>query len=92
MTGRVRRVVHQGLGADRDLVAEDGGDLVRMTGAADVPEQPHPVGRIPYLFVELGSVADPGCEQARPKLRLQRLSEGVVLRKSQCGDELSQTE
>ena len=37
------------LGADRDLVAEQGRDLVGVAGAADVAEQRHPVGRLAHL-------------------------------------------
>ena len=43
--GGVAGVVDERLGPDRDLVAEHGGDLVRVAGAADVPQQRHPVRR-----------------------------------------------
>ena len=42
--GRIGGVVDERLGADRDLVAEHGRDLVGVAGAADVPQQRHPVG------------------------------------------------
>ena len=47
--GGIRGVVHQRLGADGDLVAEHGGDLVGVAGAADVPEQRHPVGGLAHV-------------------------------------------
>ena len=42
--GGVAGVVDERLGADRDLVAEQRGDLVRVAGAADVAQQRDPVG------------------------------------------------
>ena len=47
--GRVRGVMHQGLGADGDLVAEQGGDLVRVARAPEVAQQRHPVDRVAQL-------------------------------------------
>ena len=46
----IRGVVHERLGADRDLVAEDGGDLVGVAGAADVAQQRHPVRGLAQLL------------------------------------------
>ena len=80
----------QRLGADRDLVAEHGGDLVGVAGAADVAQQRHPVRGLAHLLVEPRGLADPGREQARAQLRLQRLPERVVLRERQRGDELTE--
>ena len=80
----------QRLGADRDLVAEHGGDLVRVAGAADVAEQRHPVGGLAHLLLEARGLADPRREQARPQLRLERLTERVVLRERQRRDELAE--
>ena len=88
--GRIRGVVHQRLGADRDLVAEHGGDLVGVPGAPDVPEQRHPVGALALLVVDARGVADPRREQAGPQLRLERLSEGVVLRQGQRRHEFAE--
>ena len=88
----IRGVVDERLGANRDLVAEDGGDLVGVAGAADVPQQRHPVGGLAHLLVEPRGLADPRREQARPQLRLERLTERVVLRKRQRGDELTEAE
>jgi hypothetical protein len=41
------------------------------------------------LLLESGGVTDPRREQARPKLRFQRLAERVVLRQGQRGDEFT---
>src|SRR3954452_14853772 len=90
--GGIRGVVHQRLSADGDLVAEHGGDLVGVAGAADVPQQRHPVGGLALLFVEAGGVADPRREQARAQMRLERLPERVVLRKGERRDELAEAE
>ena len=35
--GRIRGIVHQRLGANGDLIAEDGCHLVGVSGAADIP-------------------------------------------------------
>ena len=86
----IRGVVHERLGANRDLVAEDGGDLVGVAGAADVPQQRHPVRGLAQLLVEPRGLADRRREQARPQLRLERLPERVVLRERQRGDELTE--
>jgi hypothetical protein len=40
---RIRRVMHECLGANRDLVAEQGRDLVRVPRATDVAQQRYPV-------------------------------------------------
>ena len=88
--GRVGGIVDERLGADRDLVAEQRRDLVGVTGAADVAEQRDPVGRLANVVVDLGGVADPGREQARAQLRLERLPEGVVLRERERGDEFGE--
>ncbi len=88
--GGIRGVVHQRLGADGDLVAEHGRDLVCVAGAADVPQQRHPVGGLAHLVLESCGLADPRREQARPQLRLERLPERVVLRERQRRDELAE--
>ena len=88
--GRVGGVVDERLGADRDLVPEHGRDLVGVAGAADVAQQRDPVDGLAQLVVELGGLADPGGEQARPQLRLERLAERVVLRERQRGDQLAE--
>ena len=88
--GGVGGVVDERLGADRDLVAEHGGDLVGVAGAADVAQQRHPVGGLADLLVEPRLLAHPRREQARPQLRLERLAEGVVLGQRQRGDELGE--
>ena len=85
--GGVGGVVDERLGADRDLVAEQRRDLVRVTGAADVAEQRDPVGGLANIVLDAGGVADPRREQARAQLRLERLPEGVVLRERERGDE-----
>ena len=82
--------MHQRLGADRDLVAEDGGDFVGVAGAADVAEQRHPVHGRAQVFVEPGGLANRCREQARPQLRLERLAERVVLCECQRGDEFAE--
>ena len=87
---RIRGVVDERLSANRDLVAEHGGDLVSVAGAADVPQQRHPVGGLAHVALESRLLADPRREQARPQLRLERLAERVVLRERQRGDELGQ--
>jgi len=46
------------LGTDRDLVAEHGGDLMGVAGAAHVPEERHPVRGVAQLSVEARGVAD----------------------------------
>jgi hypothetical protein len=60
--------VDERLRANRDLVAEDGRDLVGVTGAADVAEQRHPVRGVAHLVVELCRVTDRRREQARTQL------------------------
>jgi len=89
---RVRGVVHQRLRADRDLVAEERGDLVRVARAADVAQQRDPVDGVAHLRVESGLVAHPHGEQARPQLGLERLPERVVLRQREGGDQLTHPE
>jgi hypothetical protein len=61
---------------------------VGVAGAADVAQQRDPVDGLAQLVVEVGGLADPRGEQARPQLRLERLAERVVLRERQRGDEL----
>jgi len=60
--------VDEGLGADRDLVAEDRRDLVGVAGAADVAQQRDPVDGLAQVVVEAGRLADPRGEQARAQL------------------------
>jgi hypothetical protein len=88
--GGVRGVVDERLGANRDLVAEHGGDLVGVAGAAEVPKQRDPVGGLPHLGVDSRRLAHPRREQARAQLRLERLAEGVVLCKREGGDKLTE--
>ena len=88
--GRVGGVVHQRLGPDRDLVAEHGGDLVRVPGAADVAQHRNPVRVLAHLVIDVRGLADPGREQAGPQLGLERLAEGVVLRERQRGDQFTE--
>jgi hypothetical protein len=83
-------VVDQRLGANRDLVAEHGGDLVGVTGAADVPQQRHPIGGLAHLVFDSCRLADPRGEKARSQLGLERLAERVVLRERQRGYELTE--
>jgi hypothetical protein len=82
--------VHEGLCADRDLVAEDDRDLVRVARAAEVAEQRDPVDRLAGRRVEAGFLADVDGQQARAQLRLERLAEGVVLGEGERRDELTQ--
>ena len=51
-----------------------------------------PNRRCRALGVEPGRVADPGREEARPQLRLERLAERVVLRQGERGNELTEAE
>ena len=90
--GRIGGIVHQRLGADGDLVAEDAGDLVRVAGAADIAQQRDPVDGFPQLPVEASLLAQRGGQQARAQLRLQRLAERVVLREREGRDELRGTQ
>jgi len=90
--GGVGGIVDERLGADRDFVAEQRRDLVRVTGAADVAQQRDPVGGLANVLVDAGAVADPSREQARAQLRLERLPEGVVLRERERGDKLGEAE
>ena len=91
--GRVAGVVHERLGEDGDVVAEDGGDLVRVAGAADVAQQRDPVdGRRAASASKPASSDQPCGEEARPQLRLERLAERVVLRERERRDELAQAE
>ncbi len=89
---RVRRVVDQGLGADGEVVVEELGDLVRVSGAAQVAQQCHPVRRAPQLAVDAGRLAHPVRQQAGPELRLEGLPERVVLGQSEGGDELTEAQ
>jgi len=50
--------VHERLGADGDLVAEDGCDFMGMPGAADVAKQRDPVRGLAQVVVEPGGLAD----------------------------------
>ena len=88
--GGIRGVVNQRLGANGDLVAEHGRDLVGVAGAADVAQQRHPIGGLAHLVLESCGLADPRRQQARPQLRLERLPERVVLREREGRDELAE--
>ena len=88
----VSGVVHERLRPDRDLVAKQGRDLVRMPGAADVAQERDPVGVRPHLVAELRFLGQPAREEAGAQLRLERLTERVVLCERQRGDELGETE
>jgi hypothetical protein len=57
--GRIRGVVHQRTGADRDLVAEDGGDLVRVARAPDIAQQRDPVDGFAQLRIEACLLTQP---------------------------------
>ena len=76
--------MHQRLGADGDLVAEHGGHLVGVSGAAQVAQHRHPVGGGAHVVVVAGLIAHPGGQQARSQLRLERLAERVVLGQRQA--------
>ena len=52
--GRIRRVEHQRLGEEGDVVAEDCGDFVRVGRAPHVAEQRDPIGGIAYFALEAG--------------------------------------
>jgi hypothetical protein len=82
--------VHERLRADRDLVAEQGGDLVGVPRAADVAQKRDPVRVVADFPVEPCRLAQPRGKQARAKLRLERLSEGVVLCQREGCDEFAQ--
>ena len=88
--GGIAAVVDERLRADGDLVAEQCRDLVRVPRAADVPQQRNPVGVLAHLPIEPRGLAHPRREEARAQLRLERLTEGVVLRQRERGDELAQ--
>src|SRR5262249_29847736 len=88
----VAGVVNQRLGANRNVVPEQRRNLVGMAGAPDVPEERHPVGGLADVVGELSLLAHPRREQARPKLRLQRLAERIVLCEGQRGDELCEAQ
>jgi hypothetical protein len=87
---RVRGIVHQRPGTDGDLVAEQGGHLMCVASAADVPQQCDPVDRFAQRLALTCLVAQPHREQARPQLRLERLAESVVLCQGQRGHELTE--
>ena len=89
---RVCGVVNQRLAANRDLVAEHGGDFVCVTGAADVAQQRHPVDGLTHVGFESRAFADPRREQAGAELRFERLAECVVLRQGERGDEFTEAE
>ena len=78
--GRICRVEHQRLGEEGDVVAEDGGDLVRVARAPHVAQQRYPVDGVAQLPVEARLLAQRHRQEARPQLRLERLAERVVLR------------
>src|ERR1017187_5803571 len=63
-----RHVVYQRLGADGNLVAEDGGYLVGVAGAADVSQQRDPIDGVAHFLIESSGLTYPHREQARPKL------------------------
>ena len=84
--------MHERLGEDRDVVAEDGGDLVRVAGAADVAQQRDPVDGLAHVRVEARLLAQRHRQEARPQLRLERLAERVVLRERERRDELTEAE
>ena len=90
--GGVRGIVHQCPGADGDLVAEQGGHLVRVPGAPDVAQQCNPVDSFAHSRAVLGRIAQPHREQARAQLRLERLAERVVLGQGQRGHEFTEAQ
>ena len=79
-------------GADGDLVAEDGRDFVRVPGAPDIAQQRDPVDGLAQLPVEACFLTEPGGQQTRPQLGLQRLAERVVLCQGEGGDELTKAQ
>jgi hypothetical protein len=89
--GRIGGVVDQRLRAEGDLVAEDGGDFVRVSRAADVAQQRDPIDGFARFAVETGFLGEPCRQQARAELRFERLAERVVLRQGQRRDELGET-
>ena len=82
--------MHEGLRADGDLVAEQGGDLMRVPRTADVAQQRDPVDDFAQARVEAGFLAQRRGEQTRTQLRFERLTEGVVLRQGEGRDEFAQ--
>ncbi|HVT98935.1 MAG TPA: hypothetical protein VHE33_15625 [Acidobacteriaceae bacterium] len=87
--GWIRSIVHQGLGANGDLIAENGGHLVGMTRAPHIAQQGNPVDGVADVLPKAGGLANPGCQQAGAKLGLQWLPEGVVLRQGQGSDKFT---
>jgi hypothetical protein len=90
--GRIRRVEHERPGEEGHVIAEDGGDLVRVARATDVAEQRDPVDGFAQLPVEARLLTQRRPKEARPELRLERLAERVVLPESERRDELTQAE
>jgi len=90
--GRVRGIVDQRPGANGDFVAEEGGHLVGVAGAADIAQERDPVDRVAQRRVEARRLAHPHRKEAGAHLRLERLAERVVLREGERGDELTQAE
>ncbi len=66
--GGICGVVDEGLGADGNFVAEDGGHFVGVAGAADVAQQRDPVDGVAHWLFESGGIADPRGEQAGAEL------------------------
>jgi hypothetical protein len=65
---------------------------VGVARATDVAQQRDPVDGVAQRPVEAGFFAQPRGEQARAELRLERLSERVVLRQREGRDQLAETE
>jgi hypothetical protein len=89
--GWVAGIEHERVGQDGDVVAEDGGDLVRVACAPQIAQQRDPVDGVAQLGIEAGFLAQRHRQQARPQLRLERLSERVVLPQGERRHELTQT-
>ncbi len=88
--GRIRGVMHKRLGADGDLIAEHGSDLVRMPCTTDVPQQRHPIDGFAQLTIEAGFLTQRRGQQTRSQLRLEWLTKRVILRKGERRDELAE--
>ena len=79
-------------GSNGDLVAEHGGDFMRVARATDIAQQRDPVDGRSQVSIEAGFLTQPHCEEARTQLRFVRLPERVVLRQGQRGDKLTESQ
>ena len=90
--GRIAGIEHQRRREDRDVVPEHRGDLVRVGRAPHVAQQRQPIRRRAERLVDARLLTHRVCEQARPQLRLERLSERVVLPERERHHEFAQAE